>query len=75
MVQSHLSRLLKYTVRFSRFYDEMALNCTKVTLNSFDVRLLAWLPPERRAARCDRYSSAGRSPLERVSGEASRMRA
>ena len=32
MVQSQLSRLLKYSVRFSRFYAELTVNCTKVTL-------------------------------------------
>ena len=32
MVQSQLSRLLKYSVRFSRLYAELTVNCTKVTL-------------------------------------------
>lgn len=35
MVQSQLSRLLKYSVRFSRFYAELTVNCTKVTLSRF----------------------------------------
>lgn len=32
MVQSQLSRLLKYSVRFSRLYAKLTVNCTKVTL-------------------------------------------
>ena len=41
MVQSQLSRLLKYSVRFSRFYAELTVNCTKVTLTFAEQSLYA----------------------------------